>query len=87
MLFRLGRTVADGTAATRERLHTRERGPAPEAAREPLTHVPHPALALNRLLSLFGTAPIHAHQSFERFIASGRRRCLAPWDDGAGILT
>lgn len=48
---------------------------------------PHPALALNRLLALFGTAPIRAHRSLERFIESGRERCLAPWDGGAGILT
>jgi REP element-mobilizing transposase RayT len=45
------------------------------------------ALALARLLAYFGNAPAAAHRDFHDFVLAGEERCLAPWQDGAGIVT
>jgi REP element-mobilizing transposase RayT len=43
-------------------------------------------LAATQLLAHFGSKPDRARAAFARFVSSGRERCLAPWQDGAGIL-
>jgi REP-associated tyrosine transposase len=43
--------------------------------------------ALHELLGLFGRTPREAQRAFRRFVTDGRERCLAPWRDGAGIVT
>jgi hypothetical protein len=48
--------------------------------------MPGDALALSALLRHFGTKPSSAQAAFKKFIWDGRERCLAPWQDGIGIL-
>ncbi len=48
--------------------------------------MPGEALALPALMRHFGTKPTAAQAAFKRFIWDGRERCLAPWQDGIGIL-
>jgi REP element-mobilizing transposase RayT len=43
-------------------------------------------LALDALLDSFGKGPAGAFDAFRDFVYEGRARCLAPWNDGAGIL-
>jgi putative transposase len=45
-----------------------------------------PVLARNRPLAHFGSSPERAQDAFRDFVWAGRERCLAPWDDGRGIL-
>jgi REP element-mobilizing transposase RayT len=41
---------------------------------------PHPALAHEELLRLFGPNPTHARRSLSDFVSEGHVRCQAPWD-------
>jgi putative transposase len=41
---------------------------------------PHPALALEELLALFGGSPSEARRALAAFVSEGRVRCQAPWD-------
>ena len=43
-------------------------------------------LARKRLIEHFGSNPVTAQDAFKQFIWAGRERCLAPWNDGKGIL-
>ena len=44
---------------------------------------PHPVLARNELLRLFGADPARARRAFSDFVHEGRVRCQAPWDGPA----
>jgi len=48
--------------------------------------LPHEALDAPYLLAHFGSTPDRAQDAFRRFVWAGRERCLAPWDEGRGIL-
>jgi len=50
-----------------------------------LTWVTEP-LATWRLLRRFSRTPAAAQEAFRAFVSDGSERCLAPWQDGVGIL-